>query len=558
MRRFRLLSLLIAIVLLISLGGTASAQTYLFEVERAEAAIYIESDGSATVEYTYTFVNDPSADPMEYVDIGMPNTYYYLSNITAEINGERISDIADSPYISNGVALGLGQNAIKPGGRGIVHIRITNIDKMLYTTKIDGQSYASFNFMPNYFDSSLLVGSTDMTVTLYLPVGVESEQPRWYTPRGWPGESDPLSGYDEAGRVFYQWHSPEASASAGYKFGAAFPVNLVPASTVKKPSIWESLGISEEDFMGGAFFCCCSIMFIGFPIWGSINARKRRLQYMPPKISVEGHGIKRGLTAVEAAILMERPLDKVMTMILFGLLKKSAARVVTQEPLTLEAADPLPEGLYAYETDFLAAFKKSDKAERTKALSEMVVGLVKSLTEKMKGFSRKETIDYYESIMKTAWEQVEAANTPEVKSERYDQALEWTMLDRDYDDRTRDVFRTGPVFYPTWWWRFDPGHAASTSGGGGLAQPVAPSNRSAVPGADFAASVVNGVQNFSSNVVRDLNSFTSGITNKTNPVPVSSSSRGGSYRGGGSSGGRSCACACACAGCACACAGGGR
>ena len=95
--------------------GTASAQTYLFEVERAEAAIYIESDGSATVEYTYTFVNDPSADPMEYVDIGMPNTYYYLSNITAEINGERISDITDSPYISNGVALGLGRNAIKPG-----------------------------------------------------------------------------------------------------------------------------------------------------------------------------------------------------------------------------------------------------------------------------------------------------------------------------------------------------------------------------------------------------------------------------------------------------------
>ncbi|HOG79716.1 MAG TPA: hypothetical protein PK454_08165, partial [Anaerolineaceae bacterium] len=171
MRRFRLLSLLIAIVLLIGLGGTASAQTYLFEVERAEAAIYIESDGSATVEYTYTFVNDPSADPMEYVDIGMPNTYYYLSNITAEINGERISDITDSPYISNGVALGLGRNAIKPGARGVVHVRITNIDKMLYTTKIDGQSYASFNFMPNYFDSSLLVGSTDMTVTLYLPVG---------------------------------------------------------------------------------------------------------------------------------------------------------------------------------------------------------------------------------------------------------------------------------------------------------------------------------------------------------------------------------------------------
>ena len=50
------------------------------------------------------------------------------------------------------------------------------------------------------------------------------------------------------------------------------------------------------------------------------------MQYMPPKIAIEGHGIKRGLTAVEAAILMEQPLDKVMTMILFGVVKKECSR----------------------------------------------------------------------------------------------------------------------------------------------------------------------------------------------------------------------------------------
>ncbi|HNT53144.1 MAG TPA: hypothetical protein PKG95_00415 [Anaerolineaceae bacterium] len=556
MRRFHLLGLLVAIVLLLGLGGTASAQTYLFSVERAEATITINSDGTATVEYLYQFVNDPSADPMEYVDIGMPTSNYYLSSVSAEIDGQRISDITYSPYISNGVALGLGSKAIPPGERGLLHVTIVEIGQMLYTTRIEGQNYASFNFMPNYFDSTLVKGSTDMTVTLYLPVGLEPEQPRWFTPRGWPGSDEPLSGYDEQGRVFYRWNSTAANAGADYRFGAAFPVDLVPAGTVKKPSIWESLGINQDDFFGGAFFCCCSILFIGFPIWGAINARKRRLQYMPPKISVEGHGIKRGLTAVEAAIMMERPLDKVMTMILFGILKKGAARVTTREPLALEITDPLPEGLYAYETDFLAAFQKTDKVERQKALSEMVVSLIKSLTEKMKGFSRKETLEYYQSIMKTAWEQVEAANTPEVKSERYEQALEWTMLDKDYDDRTRDIFRTGPVFYPTWWWRFDPGHA-SAAGGGSIPAAI-PGSRSAVPGADFAASVVNGIQNFSSNVVRDLSSFTSGVTNRTNPVPVSSSSSSGRSRSGGGGGGRSCACACACAGCACACAGGGR
>jgi len=39
---------------------------------------------------------------------------------------------------------------------------------------------------------------------------------------------------------------------------------------------------------------------------------KTQLQYLPPKIKIEGNGIKRGLTAVEAAVLMEQPMDKVL------------------------------------------------------------------------------------------------------------------------------------------------------------------------------------------------------------------------------------------------------
>ena len=77
------------------------------------------------------------------------------------------------------------------------------------------------------------------------------------------------------------------------------------------------------------------LLFVGSPILGAINSNKRKLKYLPPKIPIEGHGIKRGLTAVEAAVLMEQPLDKVMTMILFGVVKKNAATVVTRDPLKL-------------------------------------------------------------------------------------------------------------------------------------------------------------------------------------------------------------------------------
>ena len=89
----------------------------------------------------------------------------------------------------------------------------------------------------------------------------------------------------------------------------------------------------------------------------AINAKRRKLEYLPPKISIEGHGIKRGLTAVEAAILMEEPLDKVMTMILFGVVKKNAATVTSKDPLEAGSSPvPCPAELNDYEKAFLAAF----------------------------------------------------------------------------------------------------------------------------------------------------------------------------------------------------------
>ena len=303
-----------------------------------------------------------------------------------------------------------------------------------------------------------------------------------------------------------------------------------------------------------ALFCGGLVWFFVFCGWvEATRAGKRKLQYLRRKISMEGHGIKRGRTGIEAAILLEQPLDKVMTMILFAVIKKGAAQVATRDPLELSIAATLPDDLRPYEQQFLAAFGEKDKNKRRNMLQDMTVDLVKSVQQKMKGFSRRETIAYYKDIMNKAWAQVEAADTPEVKSETYDKVMEWTMLDKDYDQRTREVFHSGPVFVPIWWGRYDPGFGGGTAapasmpgGGGGVSLPH-------LPGSDFAASMVNGVQNFSSSVIGNVTDFPSLVTNKTNPAPVSPSSGGGRSCGGGG-----CACACACAGCACACAGGGR
>jgi hypothetical protein len=549
----RLLMMVVVILFALSITTTAFAQDYYFSLDKEVVNVYWNADGTMALDYVLTFTNQPSGHSIEYVDMGMPNGNFDMSTATADVNGNQVS-VSESDYQASGsgFAVVLGSESIPPGGRGTVHVSVGRVSRVLFKDDND-ENYASGVFAPVYFGSQYVTGNTDLSVTFHLPPGVKPEEPRWHSaPSGFP--SEPQAALDSNGRVTYTWRNPNADASTEYQFGASFPKSYVPAESIVTVQL-PSFSISPDAICPIAFFCLFGLLFIVAPIMNAVTANRRKLQYMSPKISIEGHGIKRGLTAVESAILMEQPLDKVMTMILFGVVKKDAAEVITRDPLELNVKSPLPENLHEYELNFLDAFKEKDIKARRKLLQDMTVKLVKSVSEKMKGFSRRETLDYYKSIMEKAWQQVEAADTPEVQSKMFEEALEWTMLDKDYDDRTRRVF-TRPIIVPMWWGRYDP---VWRGGGSTISRPTTVSTggrgSSALPGADFAASVVTGVQTFSSKVIGNVNDFTSRVTNVTNPPPPPSKS-GGSYRGG--SGGRSCACACACAGCACACAGGGR
>jgi hypothetical protein len=302
-----------------------------------------------------------------------------------------------------------------------------------------------------------------------------------------------------------------------------------------------------------------------------INSKRRKMKYLPPALSVEGVGIKRGLTAIEAAILLELPLNKVLTMILFSLLKKRSITVLEEDPLKVEAVTPLPEGkLRTCETGFLESIKKDGTLDEAK-LRKVLIDLIKRVNKKMKGFSRKETVAYYRSIVDRAWDQVSSATTPEVKSKYFDQGLEWMMMDEKFEERSTQTVGTGPFVMPPWWAHYRPWVPAvrtsrvpsSSTGSGSSSRP--PSGRGSggsrqvtlptVPGAAFASTVVVGMENTANNIVGRVDQFTGGVTQRTNPAAVSSgSSSSKSFK----SGGCACACACACAGCACACAGGGR
>ncbi len=596
MKKTRVFLLCLIFIGLFILSDPVSAQDYRFTVSVFEVEAYIEDDGSLSINYIIEFQNNPNADPIEFVDIGMPNTSYSMSDIEAYVGDTLITDIESSPYVNNGFALGLGESAIPPGQSGTVTVFIPDVKNILFPyEESDRENYVSFQFSPTWFDPGAdQSNSTEYRMTIVLPNGVGDEEGIYYNPENWPGTNEP----DDIGRtniedseyysdrIYYSWFSDSTNAHTQYVFGAAFPAEYVPQEVVASKPQQEfepqptngGPGIigSIFNFIGGNTGCCVGIFFFGIFGWsiyqGTVGAKKRKMEYLPPKMKIEGHGIKRGLTAVEAAVLMEQPMDKVLTMILFGVLKKEAAIVKTQDPLELEVSEPLPDKLHPYEEAFLKAFQETENKRRN-AMQKMMVDLVNSVSKKMKGFSRKETVAYYKDIMRRAWKMVEEADTPDVKSEKYNQTLEWTMLDDEYQDRTRRTFTGGPVFVPRWWPRYSPSYRRSIGGGlstaGGAAGTAGRATGTAgkaggggnvslprIPGSDFAAGVINGASGMAAGVVGNLTSFTSGITNRTNPIPKSSGKSGsGGFRGGG---GSSCACACACAGCACACAGGGR
>ena len=593
-KKITIISLITVLMLIILPLSGVYAQSYRFKVARYDVQAVIEADGTLTLFYEMDFENDPNGHAIDFVDLGLPNDNYQLSDISATINGVLVPEINHSSYV-DGAELALGEYQIPPGGTGTVYVKVVGITGVLFPyDQDDRENYVNFQFMPNYFDADADKSqNTDYTLSIVLPPDVGSDEGVYYYPDRWPGEKEALATLTvEDQRVMYEWNTTNANTRTEYLFGVAFPASVVPESSIASskfipPERDGNNGSNSNLFSPGFLSKICgnltAIIPIGIILITSIfvskkqreETEKRKLQYLKPTLSVEGHGIKRGLTAVEAAILLGESLDQVLTMILFGLLKKEAITITHQDPLMIEAITPLPDGLYDYETKFIGALGHEKKTTQRSELQSLIVDLIKSVEQKMKGFNAKDTKAYYKDIVQRAWNAVEGANTPEIKSAQFEHTLEWTMLDDDFSGRTTRTFMDTPVFIPRWWWRYDNSYrpymsspAPSAVGPGNLASSVPGSTSSSgssssrpsfslpnIPGASFAASVINGGANMTKSIIGDSKAFTSQVTNRTNPIPKVTSSGSGRFSGGG---GSSCACACACAGCACACAGGGR
>jgi hypothetical protein len=527
-------------------AGPALAQDYGFTLPRNTSWLVVNSEGQADLYYELTFVCDPGARAIDIVDIGMPNGSYQLNGAMARIGQTELDDIRVSEYVKPyGVEVHLGNKAIRPGDSATLFFNI-HLERLLYRDSKD-PAYVSFEFSPTWYGSKYVSGSTRLECNFSFPPGIGPDQPRYHEKQFTEAWLDTVEN-----TVVYRWVLENADPDKQYNFGASFPAKYVPQGAVKQPApFWQKLVGGLFGFIFGIlkfFFSTIVFWIFGIAIFFAVRQqRARRMKYLPPEVSIEGVGIKRGLTAPEAGIILEMPLDKVLSMVLFGLVKKEAVEVTDREPkLRIKVLNAELSAL-PYEKSFLEALDKYGLPDQKK-LREVAIKLIKEVNDKMKGFSRKDTAVYYRGIIARAWKQVQDAQTPELKSQPLEDQFDWLMMDGDYKNRMNQHYGTSDVFLPRWWGRS--GYGTHTGGGGTTPSGGTGMQMPKLPGADFANKVATGAESMAAGLVGKLDSFTGGVTNKTNPIPVSS--------GGRSSGGGGCACACACAGCACACAGGGR
>jgi hypothetical protein len=358
------------------------------------------------------------------------------------------------------------------------------------------------------------------------------------------------------GRLAVYWEKPVLQANEQYIVGVSFPAQYLP-DYGKQPTgggiFLQNLGIVLGLLGFGAAMLCIVIVAI------------RKKPYASPKVSMETLGVRRGLTAVEASYLLDMKPTQIVTEILYSLLQKRAVWTESTNPAlklrimpafqdkTGTAENPLKY----YEIDFLNAVKGDGTLDEEK-LAHTVMFLRDTLEQKLRGYSRRDTVDYYRKIVAKAWTQVEQAGTVDLASKAYDEQLLWLLLDPNYRSRTETAFRDR-VFEPSplWFWYWygyhhyhpNPTYIPNVNAPAQTAKPPT------IPGAEFANNIATAVEKTSSNIVLNVEKFANAIIPA--PPPTKASHEPARHGADCVCACHACACACACVSCACACAGGG-
>ncbi len=538
MRSLQKISIIIFVITLsvtISQGSVAfnpnDITAIQYRIDQEWVTLWINDDASIELHYNITITYESSA--LGYISIGLPRKNFNIFSVK-DLSGNNLN-FEDISSGDNYVVEAYFGHLMEPGDSGTVLLIATvpydQNDPMIIPDTFNPGNWG-MKFKPIHFDAKIV----NLRIAIVPPEGVTKDNIK-------TSEIAFFTTVDSDFAVY--WERDNLSPNTELLFGVSIPeqyITIPPPEPPTGPDIWFYLSIF------------CSIVGIFIVV---ILLRKRKEVYQKPKIKIEALGPARSLTAVEAAVVVGLKPVRVLTMVLFSLLLKRFIKIkeikplIKLEKLLNQSEEPKQHPRY-YEIDFLRAIGLNGSLNERR-LAGTYISLRENVDKKMRGYARKDTVNYYKSIVNTAWKQVKQASTPQLAEETIEKNLEWLLLDEKYGQRFKEAFPPHIVIIPRphWYWYGPhfPSKTPTTLTGPSTTVEVKP-----IPAQEFADKIVTGIEEAAGGLVKNVEDF----TKKLIPPKVSTqSSRPIRHKSRCVCACANCACACACVSCACACAGGG-
>jgi hypothetical protein len=538
--RFHLSIVILALIIVLATMGTAKAQERAYHIEHEWVKIWINQDGTIDLFYDMSLTLDFGQE-INRVFIGQPQGDFTIGEAFDQYG--RLLPTSDESSGSDYKVLVNLYEPLRAGETARFNLT-TNVGRMLWAD-LENEGNVGMQFTPTWWAQASI---SDLRILVVLPNGVSSDMVKT-TEVLWDNT------VIDDGRLGVYWEAQNLSPDERYPVGVSFPAEYVENYETQPTGLIAFL----QDY---GLILVASVF--GLIVIVAIIYAARKKSYLSPQVSMETLGIRRGLTAVEASYMLDLKPPQIVTEILYSLLQKRAVWVESINPAIKLRLMPLFKNktgteenpLRYYEIDFLHAIKDNGALDEGK-LAHTVMFLRDTVEEKLRGYSRRDTVDYYRKIVTKAWSQVEQAGTANLGSKAYDEQLLWLMLDPDYRSRTEITFQNR-VFEPSplwfWYWyghnHYNP-HSANKPT---IDPPAKPDQPPKIPGAEFANNIATAVEKTSSNIVMDVEKFANAII----PMQRQEASHAPVHREDSCvCACAACACACACVSCACACAGGG-
>ena len=539
-RRFHVFATALVLIFAMAVMTTVYAQDRVYHVDHEWAKIWINPDGTIDLFYDMSLTLD-SGSNINYIFIGQPQSDFTIGEAIDQYGHLLIASDA-----SSGSDYKVQVNLYQPliAGQTARFNLTTNVARMIWEDT-DNEGNVGMQFTPTWWEHASV---HDLRILVVFPAGVDSNMVKT-TEVFWD------NALAEDGRLGLYWETQNLSLDERYPIGVSFPAEYVENYETQPTGI-------------AAFFQVYGLILVasvfGIIVIVAIIYAARKKSYLSPQVSMETLGIRRGLTAVEASYLLDMKPTQIVTEILYSLLQKRAVWVESTNPSLKLRIMPLFKNkkgtsenpLRYYEIDFLQSLKQNGTLDEGK-LAHTVIFLRDTVEQKLRGYSRRDTIDYYRKIVAKGWSQVEQAGTVDLASKAYDEHLLWLMLDPNYRSRTETTFRNrtfnpSPLWF--WYWygyrHYNPRPTYKPRVDAPTESPPTPK----IPGAEFANNIATAVEKTASNIVTDIEKFANAII----PIqPQKASHAPARQESGCVCACAACACACACVSCACACAGGG-